>query len=198
MPTAYCLLISIFSMPSLPHALCSLPFSLWPFHFPLPTAHYILPSVFCLPFALYSFEKTIILWTLKPRVYGLHHLNEVIWIFKDVPIPTCLFTYFPMTVPHLQLWTWRIKQIKPMLEKLRIQAHFWIKPDLYDAILSEMGEAPLRWSVTFLFPYSFNPQSPLPTAYYLLHTAYCFPSALFASSCLLSHALCVPCALCLS
>jgi predicted nucleic acid-binding protein len=25
-----------------------------------------------------------------------------------------------------------IKQIKPMLEKLRIQAHFWIKPDLYD------------------------------------------------------------------
>jgi len=37
-----------------------------------------------------------------------------------------------------------IKQIKPMLEKLRIQAHFWIKPDLYDAILSEMGEAPLR------------------------------------------------------
>jgi predicted nucleic acid-binding protein len=37
-----------------------------------------------------------------------------------------------------------IKQIKPMLEKLRIQAHFWIKPDLYDVILSEMGEAPLR------------------------------------------------------
>jgi hypothetical protein len=37
-----------------------------------------------------------------------------------------------------------IKQIKPMLEKLRIQAHFWIKPDLYDAILSEMGETPLR------------------------------------------------------
>ena len=37
-----------------------------------------------------------------------------------------------------------IKQIKPTLEKLRIQAHFWIKPDLYDAILSEMGEAPLR------------------------------------------------------
>lgn len=36
-----------------------------------------------------------------------------------------------------------IKQIKPMLEKLRIQAHFWIKPDLYDAILSEMGETPL-------------------------------------------------------
>ena len=37
-----------------------------------------------------------------------------------------------------------IKQIKPMLEKLRIQAHVWIKPDLYDAILSEMGETPLR------------------------------------------------------
>ena len=37
-----------------------------------------------------------------------------------------------------------IKQIKPMLEKLKIQAHFWIKPDLYDAILSEMGETPLR------------------------------------------------------
>ena len=37
-----------------------------------------------------------------------------------------------------------IKQIKPMLEKLRIQAHFWIKPDLYDAILSEMGKTPLR------------------------------------------------------
>ena len=37
-----------------------------------------------------------------------------------------------------------IKQIKPMLEKLRIQAHFWIKPDFYDAILSEMGETPLR------------------------------------------------------
>jgi predicted nucleic acid-binding protein len=36
-----------------------------------------------------------------------------------------------------------IKNIKPMLEKLRIQAHFWIKPDLYDAILSEMGETPL-------------------------------------------------------
>ncbi len=37
-----------------------------------------------------------------------------------------------------------IKQIKPMLAKLRIEAHFWIKPDLYDAILSEMGETPLR------------------------------------------------------
>ena len=37
-----------------------------------------------------------------------------------------------------------IKQIKPMLEKLRIQAHFWIKPDLYNAILSEMGETPIR------------------------------------------------------
>ena len=35
-----------------------------------------------------------------------------------------------------------IKEIKPMLNKLRIHAHFWIKPDLYDAILSEMGEMP--------------------------------------------------------
>lgn len=37
-----------------------------------------------------------------------------------------------------------IKEIKPMLEKLRTQAHFWIKPDLCDAILTEMGETPLR------------------------------------------------------
>jgi predicted nucleic acid-binding protein len=37
-----------------------------------------------------------------------------------------------------------IKEIKPMLEKLRIHAHFWIKPDLYDAILSEMGETPFH------------------------------------------------------
>ncbi len=37
-----------------------------------------------------------------------------------------------------------IKEIKPMLEKLRTQAHFWIKPDLYDAILTEIGETPLR------------------------------------------------------
>jgi hypothetical protein len=37
-----------------------------------------------------------------------------------------------------------IKEIKPILEELRTQAHFWIKPDLYYAILSEMGEAPLR------------------------------------------------------
>ena len=28
-----------------------------------------------------------------------------------------------------------IKEIKPMLDKLRTQAHFWIKQDLYDAIL---------------------------------------------------------------
>ena len=35
-----------------------------------------------------------------------------------------------------------IKEIKPMLEKLRTKAHFWIKPDLYDDILSEMGETP--------------------------------------------------------
>lgn len=37
-----------------------------------------------------------------------------------------------------------IKEIKPMLDKLRIHAHFWIKPDLYDAILSKMGEAPFH------------------------------------------------------
>jgi predicted nucleic acid-binding protein len=37
-----------------------------------------------------------------------------------------------------------IKEIKPMLDKLRIHAHFWIKPDLYDAILSEMGETPFH------------------------------------------------------
>lgn len=37
-----------------------------------------------------------------------------------------------------------IKEIKPMLNKLRIHAHFWIKPDLYDAILSEMGEMSLH------------------------------------------------------
>lgn len=37
-----------------------------------------------------------------------------------------------------------IKEIKPMLDKLRIHVHFWIKPDLYDAILSEMGETPLH------------------------------------------------------
>jgi len=37
-----------------------------------------------------------------------------------------------------------IKEIKPILEKLRTQAHFWIKSDLYDAILSEMGEVQLR------------------------------------------------------
>ena len=37
-----------------------------------------------------------------------------------------------------------IKEIKPMLEKLRIHAHFWIKPDLYDAILSKMGETPFH------------------------------------------------------
>lgn len=35
-----------------------------------------------------------------------------------------------------------IKEIKPMLEKLRTKAHFWIKPDLYEDILSEMGETP--------------------------------------------------------
>ena len=35
-----------------------------------------------------------------------------------------------------------IKEIKPLLKKLTTQAHFWIKPDLYDAILSEMGETP--------------------------------------------------------
>ena len=45
-----------------------------------------------------------------------------------------------------------IKQIKPMLEKLRIQAHFWIKPDLYDAILSEMGETPLLLKRNFFIP----------------------------------------------
>lgn len=33
-----------------------------------------------------------------------------------------------------------IKEIKPMLEKLRTQAHFWIKPDFYEIILSAMGE----------------------------------------------------------
>ena len=37
-----------------------------------------------------------------------------------------------------------VKEIKPILEELRTQAHFWIKPDLYYAILSEMDEAPLR------------------------------------------------------
>ena len=37
-----------------------------------------------------------------------------------------------------------VKEIKPILEELRTQAHFWIKPDLYYAILSEMGEMPLR------------------------------------------------------
>jgi len=37
-----------------------------------------------------------------------------------------------------------IKEIRPMLEKLKIQAHFWIKPDLYESILSVMGETPLR------------------------------------------------------
>ena len=37
-----------------------------------------------------------------------------------------------------------IKEIKPMLDKLRIHAHFWIKPDLYDAILSKMGETPFH------------------------------------------------------
>jgi len=37
-----------------------------------------------------------------------------------------------------------IKEIKPMLEKLRTHAHFWIKPDLYDAILSKMGETSLH------------------------------------------------------
>ena len=35
-----------------------------------------------------------------------------------------------------------IKEIKPLLKKLTTQSHFWIKPDLYDAILSEMGETP--------------------------------------------------------
>ena len=37
-----------------------------------------------------------------------------------------------------------VKEIKPILEELRTQAHFWIKPNLYYAILSEMDEAPLR------------------------------------------------------
>jgi predicted nucleic acid-binding protein len=37
-----------------------------------------------------------------------------------------------------------VKEIKPILEELRTQVHFWIKPDLYYAILSEMSEAPLR------------------------------------------------------
>jgi len=36
-----------------------------------------------------------------------------------------------------------VKEIRPILEELRTHAHFWIKPDLYYAILSEMGEAPL-------------------------------------------------------
>ena len=37
-----------------------------------------------------------------------------------------------------------IKEIKPLLNKLKIHAHFWIKPDLYNAILSEMGETPFH------------------------------------------------------
>lgn len=33
-----------------------------------------------------------------------------------------------------------IKQIRPILERLRTEAHFWIKQDLYDVILSQSGE----------------------------------------------------------
>jgi len=33
-----------------------------------------------------------------------------------------------------------IKQIGPMLERLRTEAHFWIKQELYDVILSQSGE----------------------------------------------------------
>lgn len=33
-----------------------------------------------------------------------------------------------------------ISQIRPLMEALQNEAHFWIKPDLYERILSEVGE----------------------------------------------------------